>query len=75
VTTPDQTPPQAHPCDTYTVWSPTACTVTARCYCGWHAPTRPQWDVVGAARDEMDHLLDALNSLNPEPDEQRQEAA
>lgn len=47
-------------CDTYTVWSPTACTVTARCCCGWAGDPLPQWDVVGATKQEMEHLREAL---------------
>jgi hypothetical protein len=47
-------------CDTYTVWSPTSRTITARCSCGWAAPTRPQTEIIEAAQDEMDHLWEAL---------------
>lgn len=54
-------------CDTYTVWSPTNQTITARCSCGWAAPTRPQTQIVEATNDEIEHLWAflAANARNP----------
>lgn len=59
---PDRAGVPGRPCDTYTVWVPSAGTVTARCLCSWAGPGREAGaeGVVLAAKDEMGHLADAL---------------
>jgi hypothetical protein len=56
----------SRPCDTYTAWSPTAQTVTARCPCGWAGPTRHQTAIIDATNDEIDHLIEYLTK-QPKP--------
>ncbi len=49
-------PPPRRVCDTYTVWSPTGYTVTARCSCGWAGTTLPQAEIIASTNEEIEHL-------------------
>lgn len=54
------THPPPRECDTYTVWSPTAYTITARCSCGWAGTTLPQEEIIASTNEEIEHLWEAL---------------
>lgn len=64
------TAPRRKVCDTYTVWSPTLYTVTARCSCGWAGTTLPQEEIVASTNEEIEHLWEAVVRMQAEEEDQ-----